>query len=111
MGSGAGTRSQVTRARASLPWLDALVNAPQNGVEGRPHLAQSDTHPHVQRLLDEHYRSMTPAEKAHAVAEAWTVAYTLQSAAIRAERHGIGATEIDDLFARAARARAAGTDR
>jgi len=75
----------------------------------------------VQRLLDEHYRSMTPAEKAHAVAEAWTVATLLQSAAIRAERPGVGATELEDLlaarrlgpelFARAVRARNGGTDR
>jgi hypothetical protein len=63
---------------------------------------------------------MTPAEKSHVVAEAWTVAYKLQSAAIRAERPALGANELDDilaarrlgteLFARAARARAAAAD-
>jgi hypothetical protein len=103
-----------------LTSLDAPLNALQNGVDSRSHLVKSDTHPHVQRLLDEHYRSMTPTEKAHAVAEAWTVATTLQSAAIRAERPGVGANELDDLlaarrlgpelFARAARARNVRTD-
>ncbi len=42
-----------------------------------------DTSSDVQRLMDEHYRRMTPAEKLAAVDDAWQTARTLALAGLR----------------------------
>jgi len=76
----------------------------------------NDTSAHAQRLLDQHYRAMSPAEKYSMVRESWALARTVQLAALRHSHPDASSDELEDLvaerrlgrelFARAARARA-----
>ena len=44
-----------------------------------------DTDPEVQRILDDHYRKMKPAEKGAMVRNAWRTARSLQLAGLRVQ--------------------------
>lgn len=44
-----------------------------------------DTSPEAQRLMDEHYRRMSVAEKAEALRQAWRTARRLQLAGLRSQ--------------------------
>ena len=48
----------------------------------------TDTSLETQRRMDEHYRQMTPAEKAEAVRAAWCTARTLALAGLRLDYPG-----------------------
>lgn len=46
------------------------------------------TAPEIQERMDEHYRRMTPAEKAETVRDAWNTARTLALAGLRLDHPG-----------------------
>lgn len=58
-----------------------------------------DTSPDVQRMLDEHYLRMTPAEKAEAVRDAWRTARTLALAGLRLDHPGETEAQLEARWA------------
>ena len=58
-----------------------------------------DTHPDVQQMLDDHYRGMTPAEKAEAVRRAWRTARVMQLAGLRVQYPNESEEELERRLA------------
>jgi hypothetical protein len=58
-----------------------------------------DTAPEVQKRMDEHYRRMTPAEKAEAVRDAWNTARTLALAGLRLDHPGESDEQLEARWA------------
>lgn len=64
-----------------------------------PGMRPSDTAPGVQERMDEHYRRMTPAEKAEAVRGAWDTARTLALAGLRLDFPGESDEQLEARWA------------
>lgn len=64
-----------------------------------PGMRPSDTASGIQRRMDEHYRRMTPAEKAEAVRDAWDTARTLALAGLRLDFPGESDEQLDARWA------------
>lgn len=59
-----------------------------------------DTSREAQRMLDEHHRRMTPAEKARLLRRAWNTARTLQLAGLRERFPEDGEDELELRWSR-----------
>ena len=59
----------------------------------------TDTSPEVQRILDAHALSMSPAEKLAAVDDAWRTARALALAGLRIDHPDATEEELEELWA------------
>ncbi len=59
----------------------------------------SDTSPEAQRIMDDHYRQMTPAEKLAMLKESWATARTMALAGLRLEFPNETQEELDARWA------------
>ncbi len=59
----------------------------------------ADTSPEAQRIMDEHYRRMTPAEKMAQVQDAWRSARILALAGLRLDFPDATEQELEDRWA------------
>ncbi len=78
-------RIQSTKIRASDGPLAARLER----------MRPSDTSPEVQKLMDEHYRQMTPAAKLEVLKGSWASARALAIAGLRIEFPGETEDELD----------------
>lgn len=58
----------------------------------------TDTSAAAQHLLDEHYRRMSPIEKAEALTAAWHLARTMQLAGLRLQHPAASDAELEGLL-------------
>ncbi len=59
----------------------------------------ADTSPIVQKMMDEHYLRMTPAEKADVVRDAWETARALAFAGLRIDYPGEDEEQLEARWA------------